>query len=182
MSERKKRVVSNVGWPTTIEINISGGLVTLKTFTIGDAPEIFALIDRNREHLTRFEENKETSVKYPDLKSVETSITTPKNVNRRRFTIRNQQGILVGSINITPDKENPKSAEIGYYLGAEFTGKNYMGTALNLLTQYAFTNLKCDIVYGKVVVENDASAKVLQKCGFIETSGSEREIIYTRHK
>jgi len=75
----------------------------------------------------------------------------------------------VGSINITPDKDDSSSAEIGYYLGEEFEGNGYMTEAVKTLSAYAFEKLGCKKVYGKVVEGNDSSVKVLKRCGFIET-------------
>jgi len=180
MDPKEQKQIKNTefNWPTSIEIKSKNYLVNLKTFVVDDAPEIFSLINRNREHLSQFGD--ETSHKYPNLESVVSNITNPKKPTRRRFAIRNQNKELVGSINITPDVGDPTSAEIGYYLGSEYTGKGYMSESVKTLTDYAFNNLGCKRIYGKVVIGNTASSNVFKKCGFIETDRNEKEIIFSK--
>lgn len=173
LKEKKEVKSLKTNWPVSIEIRSPNSLVELKTFTVSDAPEIFSLIDRNREHLSRFEEDKETSRKYPNLETTVLSITKPRNSNKRRFAIRNQNGEFVGSINLTPDEDDPTSAEVGYYLGSEFTGKGYMTESVKALTDYAFSVLGCKKIYGKVVNGNENSVQVLKRCGFVEMGKTE---------
>ena len=159
-----------------IEIRSSDGETVLRQFTPEDAGEIFNLIDRNRDHLSQFGDD--TAGKYPTHDSVKDSIENPKNPDRLRFTIRNKERQLVGSINITPDKKNPKQAEIGYYLGSEFQKKGYMKRALEVLLDYGFQNLGYDTIYGDVVDDNVASVKTLLACGFQEVGRFKEKIRY----
>jgi len=173
--------IPEINWPKSIELNSPDNSISLKTFTLDDAPEIFSLIDRNRNHLSQF--NDRTSEKYPNLESVVSSITDPKNPNRRRFAIRNQENILVGSINITPNEDDSTSAEIGYYLGLEFTNKGYMTQAVKVLSDYAFNILSCHQVYEKIVNDNKKSFQVAENCGFVETEKTDQnETIFTLFK
>ncbi|MDD2822867.1 MAG: GNAT family N-acetyltransferase [Candidatus Daviesbacteria bacterium] len=150
-----------------IEITSSDGELILKQFSPSDTQEIFELIDRNREHLSQNEED--TSDKYPTLESVEISILQPSNPDRLRFGIRDAQGTLLGSINLTPEKDNPHKGEIGYYLGKEATGKGYTTKAVNLLTDYAFNHLGYQELYGIVANTNKPSQEVLRRAGYKET-------------
>jgi len=161
-----------------IEILSPDGKLSLIQFTPKDAQEIFELIDRNREHLSQ--NNEDTAKKYPTLESVEESILHPTNPNRLRFAIRDSQGVFLGSINLTPEKDNPQKGEIGYYLGKEATGKGYATQAVNLLTDYAFDKLNYQELYGIVAITNDPSKKVLQKAGYEET-GTEFSL-FTKRK
>lgn len=141
--------------------------ITLRQFSIDDAPTIFNLINRNREHLSRPWDD--TADKYKTLTSVEESILHPKNEDRKRFGIWNDQGEYVGTINITPDEDNPKRAEIGYYLGKESTGHGYILKSLLTLSTWAFNNRGIDEVYLKIDSENIPSSKVATKANFKET-------------
>lgn len=163
-----------------IELASSDGEVILRQFTPQDAEEIFALIDRNRDHLSQHGEN--TADKYPTLESVRESIENPKNPNRLRFAIRNRDGRFIGSINLTPDEDNAKQAEVGYYLGEEFSKQGYMGRALEMVTNYGFQNLEYETIYGDVAETNIASSNVLLKAGYKETSRSNAKIRYSRQK
>jgi len=127
-----------------------------------DAHIMFALIDRNREHLSQFGES--TALKYPAEDVVYESIIDSANPFRLRFGIWTSQN-FVGSINITPDNGSSK-AETGYYLGKEFTGKGYTIRSLNRIVQYAFNDMQLLEVYARVNKENTASKKVLERAGF----------------
>ena len=158
--------------------------ITLRQFSLSDAPHIFILINKNRKHLSRFGDT--TSKKYPTLASVENSITNPSNPDRLRFGIWNNKHKFVGSINLTPDEDNAKKGEVGYYLGREFTGRGYMLNATLTLATYAFYHRGIDELYAKVDLQNDASAKVLEKAGFRETGKTMEDgretIIFTLRK
>lgn len=150
-----------------IELTSPDGEITLRQYTIDDAAEVFAIINRNREHLSQNHED--TADKYPTLQVMEESILHPKNPERRRFAIRNRQDVIVGGINLTTDDEKPEEAEIGYWQGKEFTGKGYTGRAVETLTAFGFENLGYKTIYGKVFETNEPSVKVLQRAGYIQT-------------
>jgi len=157
--------------------------ITLRQFTIDDAPHIFILINNNREHFEQFGDT--TSEKYKTLTEVGESILHPKNEERLRFGIWNEKQEFVGSINLTPDEKNKQRGEIGYYLSPHHTGKGHMLNSLLTLTAHAFTKQGYEELYGKVHEDNIASQKVLMKAGFKET-GEEidektkiRSIIFT---
>jgi len=163
-----------------LEIISTDGTIILKQYALEDAKEAFALIDRNRKHLSQFDDK--TADKYPTLESFEESIRNPKNVNRLRFGIWNTNGVLVGSINLTPDADNPKRGEIGYYLGGEFQHNGYMEKATRTLTYYAFNKLNYEELYAKVTIGNETSAKVLKKSGYIESGVIGKQIVYKNSK
>lgn len=167
-----------------VEISSPDDVIILKPFTLADVKEIFELIDRNRDHLSQ--NGEDTAEKYPTLESVEKSISNPSNPKRLRFAIRNFEGELVGSINLTPLDSKPKKGEIGYYLGGEFTGKGYASRAVEALTNYGFNNLGYEEIFGMVANTNIPSLNVLKKAGYKETGKQikeNREVIeLTRYK
>jgi hypothetical protein len=71
--------------------------VHLREFEEGDAEEIFALIDRNREHLSQNGDT--TAGKYPTFESVLESITYPVDPVKIRLGIWDD-GVFVGSVNV----------------------------------------------------------------------------------
>ncbi|MFC1653886.1 GNAT family N-acetyltransferase [Patescibacteria group bacterium] len=151
-------------------VELVGEEITLTEFTLNDAEEVFNLIDRNRGHLSQHDDT--TAKKYKRKEDVARSIAHPENPNRLRFAVRNRDGALVGSINLTPDEDIEGGAEIGYYLGSEFTGHGYMTKAVKLLAEYALRTARHQFVYGNVQVDNQASASVLTRNGF-EPSGND---------
>jgi len=148
-------------------IKTSNPEIKLKKFSPEDSPVIFNLINENRKHLSQsYSSGKKdkTSEKYPNLESVLESIKNPSNPNKLRFGIWHNEK-YVGSINLTPEGDK---AEIGYYIGSKFINKGYATLATIALTDYALRTF--DQLYAKVEFENNASARVLEKAGFIETT------------
>ncbi|HKC04671.1 MAG TPA: GNAT family N-acetyltransferase [Patescibacteria group bacterium] len=142
---------------------IVGEKVRLRQFSVSDAPEIFKLIDSNREHLSQHDD--ETAGKYPRLEKVVDSIENP-NPRRTRFAIRNEEGKYIGSINFERLQNHPDIAEVGYYMDKEETGKGYTTDALKTLTEYAFTEKDIRLLFALVHPDNKASGKVLSKAGY----------------
>jgi RimJ/RimL family protein N-acetyltransferase len=164
----------------SIEIISADGEITLRQYASDNAKEIFELIDRNRAHLSQFGEG--TADKYPTLERMWESIAHPKNPEKLRFEIRNKRDQLVGTINLTPDKNNPTAGETGCYLGEEFQGHGYAGKSLNLLTDYAFDVLGFKTIYAIVDEENIRSLNVLFKAGYRETGRNDEKIHYEKQK
>lgn len=174
--------VESISTQQPLEIKSANSHVSLKQYTIGDAQDIFALIDRNRPHLSQFTDK--TSFKYKTLEDVEKSILKPKpkDKNKLRFTIRNEDNVLVGTVNLKPDSHKKDKAEIGYYIGKEFTytltGKNYIDEAVKLLTDFAFKNMGLNEIVAVVDQGNVASEKVLRRCGFDIKENDQESITY----
>ncbi|MBI4157767.1 GNAT family N-acetyltransferase [Candidatus Woesebacteria bacterium] len=162
--------------PKKIEIIREDLGITLRQFSVADSKEIFGLIDRNRGHLSQFGDD--TAGKYESLQDVIDSIEKPSNPNKLRFAVINKEGAYVGTINLTP--ENPKKAEIGYYLGQEFTGKGYMTKATKALTDHAFRALGYRELYAKVHAANSPSIKVLEKVGYRQSGREGEKLIFTK--
>jgi len=165
-----------------IEIISPDGEISLRTYSLVDAEEAFALIDRNRDYLSQYGED--TAKKYPDLESFQESIRHPQNPARLRFAIRNKAGTLVGTINLTPDKDVPQKGEIGYYLGAEFQGHGYVNRAIGLLTNYAFQSLGYTSLFGSVAPENIRSIRALIGNGYSMSTARNHKgrLILTKEK
>ena len=59
-----------------------------------------------------------------------------------------------------------RTAEIGYWLGEPFWGRGIATRAVQVLTEYAFTDLDVVRVQAVVYEGNPASARVLEKAGY----------------
>ena len=69
----------------------------------------------------------------------------------------------VGYVQLVPIEEG---FEVGYHIGSEYTKKGYASEALKAFLKYIISQKSIDKVYGICVLENAASKKVLEKCGF----------------
>ncbi|MBQ4536427.1 MAG: GNAT family N-acetyltransferase [Lachnospiraceae bacterium] len=69
----------------------------------------------------------------------------------------------IGYVQLVPIKEG---FEVGYHIGADYTGNGYATEALKAFLDYMMPGKGIDRVYGICVSENIASKRVLEKCGF----------------
>jgi RimJ/RimL family protein N-acetyltransferase len=65
----------------------------------------------------------------------------------------------------TPDADEERSGEIGYFLESEFWGKGYATEAALLDIDFAFATLGACVIRAACDVRNSASERVMQKCG-----------------
>ena len=77
-------------------------------------------------------------------------------------------GEAVGGIGFTlQDDVARRSAEIGYWLGEPFWGRGIATEALIAVTEHAFANYDLCRLYAHVFDWNGASARVLEKAGYV---------------
>lgn len=172
--------VDHQNLPTRHEIAAASGRIVLQQFTINDVQAIFELIDRNRKWLSQHGDR--TAKKYITAADVLESIAHPANPQRLRFGIRTQDGILVGSINLQPDDDNPHKGEVGYYLGQEGAGHGYATEAVVTLSEYAFDTLGYEELYAEVVLANEPSAHVLARAGYVERGIEQGKRIFVQSR
>jgi RimJ/RimL family protein N-acetyltransferase len=68
-------------------------------------------------------------------------------------------------------------AEIGYFLGEPYWGKGIMTKAVNLVCDYAFRELGIIRIDTGVFDFNQASMRVLEKCGFVREAVFRKSVI-----
>ena len=74
----------------------------------------------------------------------------------------------IGGIGLKPGKDVHRlTAEMGYWLAEPFWGKGIMTSAVKSMTDYAIEELKMLRVFAEPYTTNPASARVLEKAGFI---------------
>jgi len=73
------------------------------------------------------------------------------------------RGDVVGGCAI---EMRPDGPEIGYWLGVPFWGCGYATEAAQALVDHGFEDLGCDVLTAGARVNNPASRRVLEKCGF----------------
>lgn len=148
--------------PQRLEITAEDGLV-LKKLLIDDASEMLGLINFDKDHLSQFGDD--TAQSYPTEQVIIDSIKNPSDHLRLRLGIWNGD-TLVGSVSLQPREEGV--AEVGYWLGKQYTGQAYAAKAVRGLSNYAFDN-GYGLLFGKIHPENKASQKTLEKAGYVFT-------------
>lgn len=156
--------------PLTLPTEREG--LTLRQLAVEDASAYFEAVNANREHLSQFGD--ETATKYPDLQAVEKSILEPKNPDKIRMVIWDND-TFVGSINLTPD-EDGRAAEVGYWLDGRHTGQGYATLATSALSKYASSRFPR--LYAEVVDGNEASARVLERSGYKQTAREAGRLVF----
>jgi len=89
-------------------------------------------------------------------------------INKIRWGISlKTDNVLIGEISLY-NIEEWNSGTVGYRLRHEFWNNGYVTEALMELVEYAFQTMGLVRLEATVVVENFASIRVLEKCGFIK--------------
>jgi RimJ/RimL family protein N-acetyltransferase len=76
------------------------------------------------------------------------------------------QGELLGAISLRDIARDEGRASIGYWVAVEARGRGVATTAVTATARWAFEALGVDEVYADVLHGNDASLRVLERCGF----------------
>ena len=77
--------------------------------------------------------------------------------------IRKIDNINLGYVQLVKIEEG---WEIGYHIAKIFTGNGYATTSVNLFLEHIKKSLELTQIYGIALASNNASRRVLEKCGF----------------
>ncbi|NJN44042.1 MAG: GNAT family N-acetyltransferase [Anaerolineae bacterium] len=80
---------------------------------------------------------------------------------------RRVDGALIGTCTLFAFHHPSRRAEIGYALGRPYWGQGFMNEALNSFVHYAFDALKLNRLEADIDPRNNASAKTLERLGFV---------------
>ncbi|HEX4934345.1 MAG TPA: GNAT family N-acetyltransferase [Gemmatimonadaceae bacterium] len=76
--------------------------------------------------------------------------------------------VVIGAIGCIPGEDiNRVRAEVGYWLGADARGKGYATEALRGFVQWLWDTTEFQHLTAAVFTDNPASARVLEKAGFV---------------
>ena len=97
--------------------------------------------------------------------------------SEKMFAIRlRRTGALIGIILYFDDTET--SCEIGYGIGSAYWNNGYTTEAARRFIQYLFDEKGFETVYASFFTGNDASRRVMEKCGMAFHHFSEKELTY----
>lgn len=85
--------------------------------------------------------------------------------------IVDEKGRIVGRANLKDLDRLAGTAEVGYRIAHNQTGKGWATKAVRHMTALASSQWRLSQVVAYVIKENVASAKVLEKCGYILADG-----------
>lgn len=85
------------------------------------------------------------------------------------FAIRNADEHLIGACGFMDFQLGVSHrAEVGYWLAKPYWGRGIMTSVVSRVCQYAFAEFKLVKITAHVFTFNPASARVLEKCGFVQ--------------
>jgi len=85
----------------------------------------------------------------------------------RNFCIE-VESVATGGIGIRLGQDvHRHTAEFGYWLGEKFWGRGIMTEAVMAFTDFCFDNFQLRRIYAEPFANNPASARVLEKAGFV---------------
>lgn len=79
-----------------------------------------------------------------------------------------QSGRVIGTCGFLEYEKEHNRAEIGYDLAPGFWGRGIMGEVINRVLEFGFAVLKLNRIEAKVEPDNLASARLLDKLGFVK--------------
>lgn len=80
---------------------------------------------------------------------------------------RQNDSAIVGAVNLSQIfRKAFQNCYLGYSLGVHYTGKGFMTEAVKLILEHVFENLKLHRIEANVQPHNQASIRVLERCGF----------------
>ena len=78
-----------------------------------------------------------------------------------------ETGELIGDTGISEVEGQPEAVEVGYQICEKYSGRGFATEVLKAMTEFAFCRFGSKISYGRVVHGNAASARVLEKAGYL---------------
>ncbi len=130
-----------------------------------DAADLFELCRRP--------ETSEFSMWHPHGSIDDTKALINYQISRYRrrectfFAVEHKQsGKVIGTCSYVSLEDDFKIAEIGYSILSDLWGQGYGTEVADALTGFAFDRIGAQRVYARVLPENTASAKVLERIGF----------------
>ncbi len=88
-------------------------------------------------------------------------------------------GKMIGTCGFAKLSFENNSAEVGYVLNPEYWGKGIAAEALMRVMEYGFMELNIHRIEAKYIVGNDASRRVMEKCG-MTFEGINRSSMYIK--
>ena len=78
-----------------------------------------------------------------------------------------ETGELIGDTGVSEVRGQPDAVEIGYQICDKYSGKGLATEVLKAMTEFSLKRFGAAISYGRVVHGNIASARVLEKAGYL---------------
>ncbi len=160
---------------------IESGAVYLRPGEPKDAVDWLDLRERSRAHLTRWEPDWRPEDATPDV----VRARLKAQARRRRsgatlalFAFRQADAALIGGVTLSSIRYQASlSAQIGYWIGADYLRRGYARDAVDAALRHAFESMGLNRVEAACQPANLASRRVLAGAGFRE-EGLARDYLF----
>jgi RimJ/RimL family protein N-acetyltransferase len=127
------------------------------------------------ESLAKHANNRRVSITLRDRFPHPYTVEDAKNFIERAMSSQPERnfcieigGAAVGGIGLTIGEDVYRhTAEFGYWLAEKFWGKGIMTEAVSAFVTYCFENFPLNRMFASAYASNPASARVLEKAGFV---------------
>ena len=161
----------NAGYPPD---RIAGPRLLLRPPVLDDAGALYQRVARDPE-VTRYLQ----WAPHPDVAATRRVITEKLNVNadERTWVIElRHSGDVIGLTSCR--RAAPHSVEIGYCIGKRWWGKGFMPEVLDMLLTALDADPKVYRVWATCSVDNERSARLLHRAGFVLEGRLARHAVY----
>ena len=151
----------------------------LSLLSIDDAKALFEFETVNREFFEEFVPPRPDAyfifAKFIDILDI--LLEEQKDKKSLFFLIKDENGEIIGRINMIDIDWITKTADVGYRVGKKYIGKGLAVQALEMLKSEAlFLGIKR--IYAKTTIDNIPSQKVLERCCFQKNSIEKDKFIH----
>ena len=146
-------------------MNLNTSRLSLREYTISDWQAVLAY-QTNSEYLEYYPWHKRTSADVQ--KFVQMFVDWQQERPRVKFQLAivlPDQNQLIGSCGIRKKQPKTHQAELGYEIAPLYWGQGYATEAAQKMLDFGFEQLDLHRVWASCLVENKASARVLEKLG-----------------
>lgn len=147
------------------EFNLGDG-ITLRTFRESDAEAVYAIVDRNREHLQRFMHwmTPEYSIESAREFIARALVRSDSKEGFGYAIFRGEA--FIGSIGFVSFDWKARKTEIGYWIDKAEEGKGIVSKACAALIDYVFDELRFNRIEIHCSSENLRSGAIPERFGF----------------
>ena len=127
-----------------------------------DAPELFAVVDANRERLRARMPWVDGTTSPQDIRAFIERGGSGENLDALGIYL---SGVCVGTIGARPDVMNG-DCQIGYWVGADHEGRGFVTRACRALIEHLFATPDCHRVTIRAAPDNARSRAIPERLGF----------------
>jgi ribosomal-protein-serine acetyltransferase len=148
----------------TIEVNSH---LTLRQYSLADAPALFRLVNQNRSHLRSRLTWVDTCLSVADSEAYIVATTRVTDTNGAPTFGIWYDNQLIGTVSFHPIRHDIKTTMLGYWIEASMQGRGIVSAATQALITYGFENLGLKHIEIVCAPDNHSSQAITLKLGFI---------------